>query len=47
MVDINKLVSKHYLRSDVLLEMIQKQLYLSRELLEEKAAPPETEVEEE
>ena len=46
MVDINKLVSKHYLRSDVLLEMIQKQLYSSRELLEEETPVPETEVEE-
>ena len=45
MVDINKLVSKHYLRSDVLLEMIQRQLSLSRVLLAE-APVPETEVEE-
>ena len=44
MVDINKLVSKHYLNSDTFLEMIQEQLSQTRERLLEKVAPPETEV---
>jgi hypothetical protein len=44
MVDINKLVSKHYLSSDTFLEMIQEQLSQTRERLLEKVAPPETEV---
>ena len=33
MVDINKLISKHYLKSDVILEMIQKQLLHRRGLI--------------
>ena len=47
MVDINKLVSKHYLNSDVLLEMIQKELYSSqaRRLIERASLDPESEVE--
>ena len=34
MVDINKLVSKHYLSSDTFLEMIQEQLSQTRERYE-------------
>ena len=47
MVDINKLISKHYVNSSTFLKMIQEQLHDTRERLFEKAAPPETEVEEE
>jgi hypothetical protein len=47
MVDINKLVSKHYLQSNTLLEMVQEQLLQTRErlLAERKAMTPETEAE--
>jgi hypothetical protein len=47
MVDINKLVSKHYLKSNTLLEMIQKELDLTRArfLVEREALDPEFEVE--
>jgi hypothetical protein len=44
MVDINKLVSKHYVNSGTFLEMIQEQLSQTREHLLEKVLPPETEV---
>jgi len=46
MVDINKLISKHYVNSNTFLKMIQEQLYDTRERLFEKAPPPETEVKE-
>ena len=44
MVDINKLVSKHYFDAEELLSLIQEQLSQTRVRLFEQTPPPETEV---
>tara|TARA_R110000824_G_scaffold383235_1_gene576736 strand:+ start:996 stop:2594 length:1599 start_codon:yes stop_codon:yes gene_type:complete len=44
MVDINKLVSKHYFGTEELLSLIQEQLSQTRVRLFEQTPPPETEV---